>query len=70
MAADELLRSKLNADFFADIVAELPDDWLVPDGNELTPADRRAGYRQFFERRLAAAEGFVAEAVEAHAKLF
>jgi hypothetical protein len=68
-AADELLRGQLNGEFFEELVTALPDDWLVREGEDLTAADRRAGYLQFFNHRLAAADGFVEEAMEAHAKL-
>lgn len=68
-AADEFLRHRLSADFFKELVAELPEEWLVREGDELTAADRRAGFLQFFERRVAAADAFVEEAMEAHAKL-
>ena len=61
-AADELLRSRLNADFLEELVAELPEEWLAEP-------ERRGGYLEFFRHRLAMANGFVEEAVEAHAKL-
>lgn len=67
--ADELLRGILNARFFEELVAELPEEWLTQEGYDITAEQRRAGYLEFFNRRLASADGFVEEAVEAHAKL-
>jgi hypothetical protein len=60
-AADEFLRPRLNAGFFAALVADLPGEWI---GEE----QRRAGYLEFFERRLKSG-GFVQEAIAAHAQL-
>jgi hypothetical protein len=60
-AADEFLRPRLNAGFFADLIADLPEDWL-------SEPNRRSGYLDFFNRRLQTS-GFVEEAIAAHALL-
>jgi hypothetical protein len=67
-AADEFLRPRLNAEFFRDLVAELPEEWLTREGDVISSAERRVGYREFFERRLQTV-GFVEEAIAAHAQL-
>lgn len=60
--ADEFLRPRLTAAFFEDLVAELPTEWLMEPVH-------RDGYLEFFNQRLAHADGFLNEAIEAHAKL-
>jgi hypothetical protein len=69
--ADRRLRPLLDEALFAQIVEQIPEDWLVPEGSTGTPADRRAGYVDFLTRRLAvpAEGGFLEEAVNARAKL-
>lgn len=67
--ADRRLRPQLDEALFAGIVEQIPEDWLVPEGSPDAPADRRAGYVDFLTRRLAAAPGFVEEAVNARAQL-
>ncbi len=59
--ADAALRPLLDADLFGRILAEVPAAWL--------PAEGRDGYQLYFERRLATADGFVEEAIGAHAQL-
>ncbi|HEX3131858.1 MAG TPA: HipA family kinase [Thermoanaerobaculia bacterium] len=66
--ADRRLRAKLDETLFQQIVEQIPEDWLVPEGSTDTPADRRAGYVTFLTRRLATS-GFLEEAVNARAKL-
>jgi len=67
-ASDEFLRPRLNGEFFRELVEELPEEWLTREGDEVGAAERRAGYLEFFERRIAS-DGFVEEALEAHAQL-
>jgi hypothetical protein len=66
--ADRRLRPRLDEALFAQIVEQIPEDWLVPPGSLDVPADRRAGYVTFLTRRLAE-PGFLEEAVNARAKL-
>jgi hypothetical protein len=65
--ADRRLRPLLNAELFARILEQIPDDWLGAEPRISTPADRRAGYLTFLTRRLEAASLFVEEAVRARA---
>src|SRR5829696_6689341 len=44
--ADRRLRPLLDADLFARVVAQIPDDWLLPEPG-LSAEDRRAGYVEF-----------------------
>jgi hypothetical protein len=61
-------RSKLTHGVLAEIVAQVPDEWLETIPGELTAAERRAGYLDFFTRRLAAAHIFEQEAVRVRAR--
>lgn len=63
----ETLPLRLDRAFFEELVAAIPADWLA-NGEPGVP-ERRAGYLDFFMRRLANSRAFVDEAVEAHAKL-
>jgi len=68
-AVDRHLRPLLDEALFAQLVAQIPDDWLPPEPDDLSPANRRAGYVAFLTARLAAAASFVEEAVHARAQL-
>lgn len=59
--ADSRLRPKLKDGVFDRILQAVPDAWLPPEG--------RAGYFEYFVRRLAHADQFVEEAIRAHAQL-
>ncbi|HYG61382.1 MAG TPA: HipA family kinase [Thermoanaerobaculia bacterium] len=65
--ADQRLRPLLGEDLFARVVAQIPEDWLMPEPG-LSADDRRAGYVELLTKRLAAAS-FLEEAVRAHAQL-
>jgi hypothetical protein len=65
--ADRRLRPQLGEALFAELVEQIPDDWLLPEPG-LSAADRRAGYVTFLTRRLASAS-FFEEAVHARAQL-
>ncbi len=67
--ADGRLRSRLSETLFAEIVEQIPDDWLVPEPGTPSPVERRAGYVDFLTRRLDASSLFVEEAVRARAQL-
>jgi hypothetical protein len=68
-AAANHARTTLNKELFAQILEQLPDEWLASDPLELTAAEKRAAYVDFFLRRLAAANIFEQEAMRAHALL-
>ena len=67
--AGRALRPLLDETVIEDIVATIPDTWLEAAGTGLTPAQMRAGYTDYFLRRLDAAPVFVGEALRARASL-
>jgi hypothetical protein len=71
--ADRRLRPRLDEALFARVVEQIPAGWLLPaPGGAAMPADEagmRAGYVAFLAQRLAAAQTFVEEAVNARAPL-
>jgi hypothetical protein len=67
-AAGHRLRPLLSETLLAEIVGQVPEDWLAPDPGTIA-AGRRAGYLEFLTRRLDAAPQFAEEAVRARAKL-
>lgn len=67
--ADAALRPLLNEAVFTDVVAQVPDAWLLPAQTVETPAVRRTGYIQYFLRRLNSGPNFVQEALRARAQL-
>lgn len=66
--AGESARSKLTSDLFGSILAQVPDEWLhaIPGG--LSAQDRRAAYKDFFLRRLAASSIFEQEVAHARSR--
>jgi hypothetical protein len=66
--AGDVARGKLTRAVLAEIVAQVPDEWLETIPGGLTAAERRAGYLDFFTRRLAAAHIFEQEAVRVRAR--
>ena len=48
-AADGALRGHLNAAFFDELVASLPEEWLTRAGDPVRAEERRAGYVEFFQ---------------------
>ncbi|WP_121250930.1 HipA family kinase [Nocardioides ferulae] len=52
-AADAELRSQLDEKLFADVLAQVPDEWLEPVPGAATAADLRAAYVAFLTARLA-----------------
>ena len=75
--ADHRLRPRLDAAFFARLVAQVPEDWLLPEPAASVSEGkrayhrtaRRAGYVDFLTQRLSAASAFLEEAVHARAQL-
>jgi len=67
--ASALAHQRLTEPVLAGIVDLIPEEWLasIPDG--ISPADRRAGYMQFFTQRLAASAVFEEEAIRAQSRL-
>ncbi len=66
---DRKLRDRLSTEVFRGILEWVPNAWLLPEPDVLTPADKRAGYVDFLSERLAQAPLFVEEAVRARTAL-
>ena len=64
-AAGIAARQILTPELLDRIVADVPDAWLEAIPGNLNPAERRAGYLDFFVRRLAASKVFEQEAIHA-----
>jgi hypothetical protein len=67
-SAAAFAHSRLTPQVFAEILAEVPGPWLDAIPGDLTAAERRAGYLDFFTRRLAAAPVFEQEAIRARSR--
>lgn len=68
-AADARLRPLLTTDRLQQIVNDIPAIWLGDEKQFANPDEHRAAYLAYLTARLAAAENFVREAVNAHAAL-
>ena len=67
--ADAALRPLLTEAILTDILASVPDEWLLPAPEVETPEKKRTAYVDYFLRRLAVASKFVEEAMRARAEL-
>lgn len=67
--AGKLARERLTADTIGAVVDLVPGEWLEAVPGEISAADRRAAYVDFFQRRLAAAHIFEEEAAHARTRL-
>ena len=67
--ADLQLRGRLQPDVFAEVLENVPDDWLLPEPGISTPREKRAAYVDYLVRRLEAAPYFLEEALRARSAL-
>ncbi len=67
--AAKMAHQRLTPQAIDAILGEVPDAWLEAIPGGLSAMDRRAGYFDFFTRRLAAAHIFEQEATDARARL-
>jgi hypothetical protein len=65
----EELQARLTLGVITEIVAQVPDAWLLPEPDALDPAEKRRGYVSYFMRRLSAASNFIEEALRARAAI-
>jgi hypothetical protein len=65
---DGPLRSRLSERIFAEVLAQVPDAWLLPEPGIPTPDEKRHAYVSYLTRRLDGASAFVEEALRAHAQ--
>ena len=61
--ADTLMRQAITPRTLNKIVDLIPEEWLEEEGSEITPAERREGYRKFLTKRLAESNIFTQEAI-------
>ena len=66
--AQEAARAILNREAFENVMALVPEAWLLPAPGAETPDVKRCGYVEYFLHRLESS-GFLEEAVQAHARL-
>ena len=67
--AAKMAHERLTREVLEEIVALVPDGWFEALPGGISAAERRAGYMEFFARRLEAAAGFEKEAIHAHNRL-
>jgi hypothetical protein len=67
--ANSLATKLLNPGLFAQILEDVPDAWLLSEAKDLSAAEKRAVYLDFFTRRLSGSSKFVEEAIRARAEL-
>lgn len=68
-AASAVAHARLTPELFAAIVDLVPEEWLANVPDRVPPEERRAGYRDFLTRRIAASAIFEQEAIRAGARL-
>ncbi|MDE5886971.1 MAG: aminotransferase class I and II [Muribaculaceae bacterium] len=61
--ADALMRQAITPRTLNKIVDLIPEEWLEEEGSEISPGDRREGYRTFLTKRLAESHVFTQEAI-------
>jgi hypothetical protein len=68
-SADATAQQRLNSAVFAEILALVPDEWLISESDEVTAAERRVAYVELLSSRLSASNNFLQEALSARAEL-
>ncbi|MGC3981715.1 MAG: hypothetical protein QM808_10670 [Steroidobacteraceae bacterium] len=68
-AAAERCSARLTPALIEEIVALIPDTWLQTDKTFSSPAEYRAAYAQYLQRRLSQPQAFVEEALRARSLL-
>ena len=67
--AAKIAHKLLTREALEGVVALVPDEWFKAIPGDITSAERRAGYTEFFTRRLEAAAAFEKEAKSAYDRL-
>lgn len=67
--ADKLMRQAITPRTLNKIVDLLPEEWLIEEGDEKSPEEKRQGYKTFLTKRLANSKVFVDCAIEERNKL-
>jgi hypothetical protein len=66
-AVDAAMAAHFTPERIAEVVALIPDSWLLADTAFATPQAQREAYLQYFTRRLQVPRAFAEEAARAHA---
>jgi hypothetical protein len=66
---DAVMRTRLTETLFTEVLAQVPDAWLLPEPGIPGPDEKRRAYVDYLSRRLSAAASFVEEALRARAHL-
>lgn len=61
--ADTLMRQAITPRTLNKIVDLIPEEWMEEEESEITPSERREGYRKFLTKRLAESSVFTQEAI-------
>jgi hypothetical protein len=67
--AAEIAHSRISETLLAEIMEQVPGEWLDALPGDQSADEKRATYVEFFSRRLAASGAFEQEATNAHARL-
>ena len=67
--ADALMHSRIDDAFIDDLVASIPEEWLLQASETVTPDEQRRVYAQFLKSRLANSQIFVSHAIDARKQL-
>ena len=63
--ASSEIKTMINADVINEIVANIPEDWLINEGDVLNPTEMRAAYNRFLNAKLSMIDKLVKEAEDA-----
>ena len=63
--ASSEIKQLINADVIHEIIANIPEDWLLSEGDFLNPAEMRAAYISFLNTKLLLIDKLVKEAADA-----
>ena len=63
--ASSEIKTMINADVINEIVANIPEDWLINEGDVLNPTEMRAAYNRFLNAKLSMIDELVKEAEDA-----
>lgn len=63
--ASSEIKQLINADVIHEIIANIPEDWLLSDGDFLNPDEMRAAYISFLNAKLLLIDKLVKEAADA-----
>lgn len=67
--ADKLMRQAITPRTLNQIVDLIPEEWLIEEGSDITPEQRRETYRRFLTGRLAESRIFTTKVMEEREKL-